>query len=1314
MNLNNLENQRVGSGPGRNRTFLPKYPPELPITQKKEEIVGAIREHQVLVITGETGSGKSTQIPKMCMEAGRGWKKKIGCTQPRRIAAITLADRVAEELGSAGTNWVGYKIRFQDRTSRLNRIKFMTDGVLLAEAQSDRLFRSYETLIIDEAHERTLNIDFLLGMIKKVLPRRPDLKLIITSATIDPEKFALAFGGAPIIEVSGRTYPVEVWYRPIESSEDNEGDVTYIDQAVYSVDLLKKRGKELGRGDILIFMPAESDIRETVQRLEEKRYFNTMVLPLFGRMAASDQQRIFRATNEYKIIVATNIAETSLTIPGIKYVIDSGLARISQYNARTRTQGLPIVPISQASADQRKGRCGRVEAGICIRLYSEDNYLSRPVFTPPEIQRSNLAEVILRMLFMRLGSIKDFPFLDPPSPNAVKDGFAVLKELNAVDDHRKLTNMGRTMAKLPVDPRLSRMLLQAQKEDSLDELKILTAVLSIQDPRERPLDLEAQADQAHARFRDPRSDFVSLLKIWHAYEQKSSGREAAKGECLKHSASADIKRDNHPSASRVWRASQSQMRKFCRENFLSYRRMREWRDVHQEIREILKELGVNKANNAPASYESIHRALLSGYLSHIGLRKEKNIYLSSKNRQVMIFPGSGLFNKGGSWIVASELVQTSRLFARTVADIQPEWVEELGRHLCRYSYFEPHWEKKRGQVVAYERVTLYGLPVVERRKVSFSRINPAESREIFIQSALVECEVPRRYGFLGHNRKLIEKLEDLENKTRRRDLLVDDAAVYDFYDKRLPPHLEENEKASDRHVIADIRSFDKFLKERGGDSFLRMQEADLLRAQPDFAELEEYPDKIESRDLELPLKYSFDPGEEQDGVTAMVPVHALAAVQPGALAWLVPGMLLEKITFLLKSLPKTQRRHLVPIAETARELLACMKYGHGDLYAELSRCLKISKNLEVPYGQWEEEDLPPYLRMRYEVVSPDGKVLGAGRDLNALKGLSANRFEDDLFEKARKLYEQKGRISWDFGEIESRIEVGTDVSGLPRYVYPGLVAEGDRVAVRLFRDAAEAKKASYQGLALLYQLTFQTELKQLKKDWVYPEEIVLQLAFMGSRVNANENLQHYLICELFAIKDARFSAGWPDHDQFLETVERVRGKLALLGREILEEAFTVVQERERARRSLQRFRQMAKGDESTLQRMQILVEDLNTLVPSDFPGHYTRFEVQQLPRYLRALQVRAERGYAAPEKDRIKSEQFAPYRKYYEEMRVAVSARPDQDSLMFVSDFRWLLEEYKVSLFAPEVKTRIRISGKRIEEKYREWLIWRGKTEINR
>jgi len=1274
---------------GRYGTVSLHYPEDLPIIGRREEIIDAIGEHQVLVITGETGSGKSTQIPKMCLEAGRGYPRKIGCTQPRRIAAISLANRVAEELGETGSRWVGYKIRFKDRTSRSTRIKFMTDGILLAEAQSDRLFRAYDTLIIDEAHERTLNIDFLLGLLKKIVARRPDLKIIITSATIDPEKFSRAFGNAPIIEVSGRSYPVEVWYRPIEVSADEENDANYIDQAVASVELLKKRTGSQKRGDILIFMPTETDIRETVQRLEERRFFNTLVLPLFGRMAAADQQRIFHPTTEDKIIVATNVAETSITIPRIKYVIDTGLARISQYNARSRTQGLPVVPISRASADQRKGRCGRVEAGVCIRLFSEQDFLSRQPYTLPEIQRSNLAEVILRMLFLHLGNIQEFPFLDPPSPVAVKDGFAVLKELGAVDEHRRLTNLGRTMARLPLDPRLSRMLVQAQRESSLNEVKILAAALSIQDPRERPLEKEAQADQVHAKFRDSRSDFITLLKIWHAYEQRLTN-------------GADKRQ-----------TSQSQMRKFCRENFLSYRRMREWHDIHGEIEIILAELDLGEASDSPATYEAIHRAVVSGYLSHIGLRKEKNIYLSAKNRQVMVFPGSGLFNKAGSWIVASELVQTSRLFARTVANIQPEWLEELGGHLCRYSYSEPHWEKKRGQVIAFERVTLYGLPVVEQRKVSYSRINPAEAREIFIRSALVEGELPGRYGFFEHNRQLIQKIDELESKSRRRDLLVEDAIIYDFYDARIPGVDDKRSNSRQVSILADIRSFNKFLKDQGSDDFLCMKETDLLRAEPDFSALQEYPDKLRVGDLDLPLKYSFEPGTEEDGVTVIVPVLSVKTLAPESFAWLVPGMLLEKITVLLRSLPKGQRKQLVPIGESALQLLACLTFGEGSLYVQLSRCLATTKGVEVAPGQWDESGLPQHLRMRFEVVGTDGKVLGAGCSLQELKTLSGEQLEESLWSRARERYEVEGLTAWELEDVAPRIPLGKDALGLEIYAYSGLVAEGDTVAVRLFKDPEEARSASYEGVYLLYRLAFQTELKQLKKDWMYPREMVLELAFMGNRKKADEDLQDYLMRELFGISQMRFSTGWPNHAQFIENLRELKGKLAASGQELLQELLAVVREREKGRLSLQRYQKMAKKEAGVLQRIQILIKDLIELVPSDFPRHYKRFEIQQLPRYLKALQIRADRVYAAPEKDRVKEGQFAPYKKYFEELRAEVQQRPTEEGDRFLREFRWLLEEYKVSLFAPEVKTMVRISGKRIEEKYHEWMMWQGKSDIH-
>ncbi|MHC1727935.1 MAG: ATP-dependent RNA helicase HrpA [Syntrophobacteraceae bacterium] len=1280
-----LENRDLDS-------FIPSYPAELPITEWREKIVGAVRDNQVVVITGETGSGKSTQIPKFCIEAGRGQSGLIGCTQPRRIAAITLAARVSEELGRDGPRLVGYKIRFQDRTARSTRIKFMTDGILLAEAQRDRHFRAYDTIIVDEAHERTLNIDFLLGILKQTLARRPELKVIITSATIDPEKFSSAFGGAPIIEVSGRTYPVEVWYRPPETNEDDEAEeVSYIDQAVASVDLLRRGPGR--RGDILLFMPTESDIRETVQRLEEKRYMNTAVLPLFGRMAAGDQQRIFSLTSQDKIVVATNVAETSITIPRIKYVIDTGLARIAQYNARSRTRSLPVAQVSQASADQRKGRCGRVEAGICVRLYSEREYLDRPPYTLPEIQRSNLAEVILRMLYLKLGRIQDFPFLDPPSPAAVKDGFGVLRELGAVDEHQKLTAIGKMMARLPLDPRISRMLLEARQENALRELIIIAAALSIQDPRERPLDQEAQADQAHALFRDPRSDFVTLLKIWQTCWQ-----EPVTGEALTEISAqpnAGLSPEGQPSGKGrpngrnggngefPVRRSTSQIRKFCRERFVSFRRMREWRDIVEEIRSILDELRDFLENTTPASYDAIHRSILSGYLSQVALRKEKNIYTAARGTQAMVFPGSCLFNKGGSWIVASELVQTSRLFARTAANINPEWIEEIGRHLCKYSWSEPHWEKNRGQVAAFERVTLFGLTVVEKRKVDFWRIKPKEAREIFIRSALVEGDLPGKYGFLEHNRLLLSKIEELESKARRRDLLVDEEVLFMFYDSRLPE-------------LADLRSFNRYIKDQGGDGFLKMTKEDLLRAQPDFETLDQFPDTIAANDIELPLKYSFRPGEEDDGVTLKVPVHTLPAISPAPFEWLVPGLIQEKVLILLKSLPKGTRKHLVPVNETARRIAQSLEFGQGDFYDQLSRKTFDLTGVRVPPDMWDEDQLPPHLRMRFEATGPQGNVLGSGRDLRSLKPLAIERHDDRLWHEARKKWEREGVTQWDFGELPRNIEIGTDALGLPRMAYPGLADEEGSVSMRLFTDPAKAAESTREGLMRLYEKTFGAEFKQLRKDWVFPGEFSSKVFFMGNQKEASATLHDYIQRELFGLQLPQA----PDRDRFFGNVERLKSRLGLLGAEIREAVLDSVRERHETRAVLDRFKKMAGGNSAVINRLTVIAAELEWLLPPDFLSRSSGPQLQLLPRYLRALRIRAERAYVSPEKDRAKEEQVAPFRAILEELRK--KPRQGEQGIAFVNEICRMIEEFKISLFAPEIKTLFPISANRIEKKLRE------------
>ncbi len=1261
-----------------NSSLSISYPSDLPIVEKREEIIQTIIANQVIVVTGETGSGKSTQLPKMCIEAGRGAKGRIGCTQPRRIAAITLANRVSEELKDVAPAWVGYKIRFQDRTARTTRIKFMTDGILLAEAQKDRLFRAYDTLIVDEAHERSINIDFILGMIRKVLPQRPDLKVIITSATLDPEKFSRAFDQAPILEVSGRTYPVEVWHRPLEVT-DEEDDASYIDQTVVAVDLLKTGHDAESHGDILVFMPTESDIRETVQRLEEKRYRQTVVLPMFGRLAAADQQRIFQLCPEEKIVVATNVAETSITIPRIRYVIDTGMARISQYNPRSRTQGLPIIPISRASADQRQGRCGRVQAGICIRLYSRDDYLARPLHTPPEILRSNLAEVILRMLFLRLGSIQDFPFLDPPSPAAIKDALGILRELGAIDGHRRLTAVGRMMAQFPLDPRLARMLIEGQKQRALDEMVILVAALSIQDPRERPLDQEQQADQAHAKFRDRRSDFVTLLRIWHAYHQQPNPAETH--ETQPEWAEAGPRRSDSQLPSR------SRMKKFCRDHFLSYRRMREWRDIHGEIWDILEELGGFERNSEPAGYEALHRALLSGYLSHISKKKEKNVYLGSKNRQIMLFPGSGLFNRGGEWTMAAEQVQTTRLFARTAATIEPEWIEELGKHLCRSVYSEPHWEKARGQVLAYERVVLYGLTLVDRRKVSFSRVNPIEAREIFIRSALVAGELSDKHPFLDHNRELVDRIKDLEDKTRRRDLLVDDETIFRFYDRRLPD-------------IADSASLQELVRERGGDHFLRMSETDLLEALPDLEIQEQFPNSLLVGDVELPLRYAFLPGTEDDGVTVTVPLHLLPGLPPARFEWLVPGLLPEKVLLLLKALPKSFRRHLVPVAATAERLLHALDHWQEEgLDVQLSRHIRNLTGIEIPLECWEQENLPLHLQMRFEVVGPQGDLLGSGRDLNDLKSLAGTRHEDRLWQAARRTWERTGLTSWDFDSLPQRIELGKDAIGLTVFAYPGMAAEEQTAALRLFTSQDAAMEASVNGMLLLYQWIFASELKQPRKDWIFPQDLAAKAFFLGNRQEATRSLHLYLLRELFDLHGPL----WPDVRHLQAVRERIEGRIGLLSRQLLEEVFETLQERHASSSCIQHLTSLSGTNQAVREQLNLIRRELEELVPADFLGHYRRDRIRRLPRYLKAIKMRAERAYAGPEKDRLKAQQVGPFSGRLKQLKQAALQRPTAEQISFLDDLRWMLEEFKLSLFAPEVKVRFRISAKRLEEKFAEW-----------
>ncbi len=925
----------------------PAYPEALPVSGRRAEIAAAIAAHQVVVVAGETGSGKTTQLPKICLELGRGISGLIGHTQPRRIAARSVARRIAEELKSTLGGIVGYKVRFTDQVSEQSLVKVMTDGILLAEIQSDALLEQYDTLIIDEAHERSLNIDFLLGYLKQLLPHRPDLKVIITSATINTAAFSQFFDGAPVIEVSGRTYPVEVRYRPVQGDDEDTRDRDLPQAVVDAVD-------ELGRldplGDTLIFLPGEREIREVGEALRKHPLRNTEIVPLFSRLSTQEQDKVFQPHSGRRLVLATNVAETSLTVPGIRFVIDTGSARISRYSPRTKVQRLPIKPVSQASANQRAGRCGRVSSGICIRLYSEEDFLARPLFTDPEILRTNLASVILQMSVMNLGEVEAFPFLAAPERRAINDGFALLHELGAVDEQHELTSSGRQLARLPLDPRIGRMLLAAERERSLHEVLIIAAALTIQEPRERPMDAQQAADTAHARFHDERSDFLSYLKLWDHFHAQSR------------------------------HLSNSKLRKLCRDEFLSYVRLREWHEIHGQLLAVCSELGF-RLNEEPADYNAIHRALLTGLIGNIAFKQELDKertkekgrergepYLGARGNKLAIFPGSGLAKKPPKWLVAAEVVETSRLFARTVAAIDPLWLESLAAHLLRRHYFEPHWEKNAAQVAAFEQVTLYGLTLIAKRRINYGPLDPPLARELFIRHALVEGEYRSEAPCLKHNRALLEEVEQLEAKSRRRDLLVDEQTLFAFYDAKLPPHIYSG------------KSFEKWRREAERDQprLLFMTRDELLQREALGLGSELFPDLLRVGDLQLPLHYHFEPGAADDGVTVLVPLAALGQLNPEPFEWLVPGMLRDKLTALIRALPKALRVNFVPAPNFAEAALAGMTFAQGSLYEQLSQRLLRITGTTVPLESWRACELPHHLQMNFRVLGDDGTVWGEG------------------------------------------------------------------------------------------------------------------------------------------------------------------------------------------------------------------------------------------------------------------------------------------------------------------------------------------------
>jgi len=1234
-------------------------PPGLPICDRWDDLVSAIRQNQVVIVTGETGSGKTTQLPKICLEAGMGKRRRIACTQPRRVAAITVAARVAEELGPYGQRFVGYKIRFRDRTGPETRIKFVTDGMLLAEVQHDPEFRAYDTIIVDEAHERSLNIDFLLGILRRLLVSRPDLKVIITSATMDTAHFCQAFGKAPVIEIAGRGYPVKISYRPTE-----EEDITTVEKVISATLEIRK---EDPFGDILIFLPTEREIQETVKVLKASCGDRATVLPMYGRLAALDQRRIFRHTPVQKIVVATNVAETSITVPGIRYVIDSGLARIARYNVRSHTKALPVSPISRASADQRAGRAGRVRSGVCIRLYSEDDYLGRPEYTLPEIQRSNLAEVILHLSAMGQGPVDQFPFVDAPSTQAIREGFATLRELGALTASGRLTKMGRMMARLPLDPRISRMILEARHGDVLKEVVIIASAMSIQDPRERPADKEKQADQVHSSFKDPSSDLLTFIRIWNAYQ-----RELEAGR------------------------SRNQMRKFCRDHFLSYNRMQEWRDIYDQIRTILRETRgfhqVPKSPNAQVTdslSRQIHCSVLSGFLGQIALKQEGSRYLAARGREVFLFPGSSLYKKRPKWIVATELVRTSRLFARTVAAIQPEWIEELAGDLCRYSHSEPHWEKRRGEVMAWERVTLFGLPVVERRKVSYGKINPGESREIFIRQALIPGEFRGRYPFLVHNMELISEVQDLENRTRRRGIMVEEEVLYSLYDTG----LRRLEKDLPFHRIFSERTLARALRIDRDDP-LRFKREDLLRAIPDADEIALFPGHIEASGQIFSLSYRFCPGDDADGVTVKIPLDIISSLPPGPFEWLVPGLLQEKVTFLLKSLPKQVRRKLVPIPRAAEKITQEVRGTEGSLLRALKQVLSREYGLYIDREMWPDSiGLPDHLLMRFEVLDQMGKVIDSGRDLCSIKkrwkeSASSLYSRDPRWLEAQAKWEVSGLSLEDLPDLPDRISISPQGQGLPIQAFPGIVVEnGKTVGVRLLTTPDEALSKSQEGARQLLADHLGKELGYLKKNCL-PGGLPLEAYVpFGGKEGLQQSVYAFLYRELLGT--------WghiPARSDLLNRARELEGKIFRRAVPIIGLLREILEARLKAHGEIRRL---------CPQILRDLKTELMRLTPPGFPANADIERLRDLPRYLKALAIRARRAYVDSSKDRVKASRLGPFLLHLKKADTFLKEKNTPEFKAEIDYFERLIEEYRVSIFAPELGTVLPVSPRRLSEEWK-------------
>jgi ATP-dependent helicase HrpA len=1309
------------------RTPLPAivFPEELPVSGRRKEIAEVLMKHQVIIVSGETGSGKTTQLPKICLELGRGEKGLIGHTQPRRIAASSTAKRIAHELGTPLGEHVGYKVRFNDTLQPGAWVKLMTDGILLAETQTDPLLRAYDTIIIDEAHERSLNIDFLLGYLKQILPRRPDLKIIITSATIDAERFARHFGTpekpVPVIEVSGRLYKVEVRYRPVDrdpvAAPTGGGDKPankaqaardkrdLMDAVVDGVDELCR----LGSGDVLVFLPGEREIRDCAEALRKHHPPHVEILPLFARLSVEEQDKVFRTTNARRIVLATNVAETSLTVPGIRYVVDSGLARVKRYSFRNKVEQLQVEAIAQSAANQRAGRCGRVADGVCIRLYEEDDFLQRPKFTEPEILRSSLAAVILRMKSLHLTDVETFPFVESPQGRAIADGYQLLQELGAVDDNNELTAMGRKLAKLPLDPRVGRMILAAVDNNSLTEMLIIASALSVQDPRDRPMEYQQQADEKHKKFADERSEFLSFVKIWRWFE-----------DAIEH------KKTNR------------QLQENCRENFLSQVRLREWRDVHSQLLTIVREQGW-RLNELPATYDQVHLALLTGLLGNIGYKIDEEGatasraaqsgggYLGARGIKFHIWPGSSLGKKAGKWVMAAELVETTRLYARCLAQIQPEWVEKIGGHLLKKSWGEPRWEKRSAQVTAAERATLYGIVVYSQRRINYALHNPAEAREIFIRDALVAGDFETRAPFFAHNHKLVREIENLEHKSRRLDVLVDDQLIAAFYDQQIPAD------------IVNGAGFEKWYKDAARDNpkLLYLVREELMRHEAAGVTTELFPKTMNVTGIEMALTYHFEPGSPRDGVTLSVPLFALNQIPRERTDWLVPGMLKEKVQLLLKSLPQKLRRHCVPLPDYAAGFFERnqdpVRFGRGDLVDALIADIHQHTSARVLTTDFKLETLPAHMFMNFKVVDEHGRQLDMGRNLATLQaelgGQARQSFQrmaeqtpasastvQAAFGKpvpaaaaaaapkgkanapAAAAHEQKAPAvsqqptsattnitSWTFGELPELLEIKQ--GKLTLIGFPALVDKGNACDLEVFDDPNVAARTHRIGLRRLFALQFKEQLKFAEKNVPGLQQMGMQFMSVGAPDELREQIVNKAI-EIACMQDPLPI----DAASFNKRKDEGKGRLGLLINEVARLVGSILAEFHGLPKKLQGLPPAVAAD---------MQAQLQGLVHKRFVAETEYTQLSHFPRYLKAMNIRLEKLRTNASRD---AQLMAEWQTAASQFQRTVKNQPLKNIDPRMIDFRWMLEELRVSLFAQELRTPMPVSSKRLQKVWESML----------